>query len=51
MIFSPRVLTQSGMECGDPSGRTVARWAMDVLSTALRTAGFNMVLLLQRTIW
>src|SRR3954447_10678700 len=45
-ILSSRVLTQSGIECGEPSGRTVARCATEVLSTARRTAGFSMVRLL-----
>src|SRR5689334_3919965 len=42
-IRSPSAPTKTGTECGDPSGRTVARWATAVVPSRRRTSGSSMV--------
>jgi hypothetical protein len=43
-MCSPTVVTHSGIECGAPSGSTVARWPTTLLSTTRRTSGFSMAI-------
>src|SRR6185437_6166946 len=40
---SPSVPTKTGTQCGDPSGRTVARWATAVPSSRRRTSGSSTI--------
>src|SRR5882724_8072258 len=42
-IRSSSAPTKTGTECGDPSGRTVARWATAVVPSRRRTSGSSMV--------
>ncbi|HEY0538881.1 MAG TPA: hypothetical protein VGD53_10935 [Actinoallomurus sp.] len=43
--WSPCVPIQTGTEWGAPSGRTLARWAIELPSSTRRTSGSSIVVI------